>query len=59
MITENGFVSDVGLFDYDRVSFINQMLKMVSEAISENGCNVTSYHYWSLMDNYEWDYGYT
>ena len=37
--------------------FIDRSLYAVSKAI-EDGYNVKGYYYWSMMDNFEWNYGY-
>jgi beta-glucosidase len=54
MITENG-VADMD--DDIRGEFIKKYLYAVSKAIKD-GYDVRGYHYWSLMDNFEWDLGY-
>ena len=54
IITENG-VADAS--DDRRELYINRYLYAVSKAI-ENGFNITGYFYWSLMDNFEWAFGY-
>ena len=54
IITENG-VADKD--DHLRGEFIKKYLYAVSKAIEE-GYDVRGYHYWSLMDNFEWDLGY-
>lgn len=54
-ITENG-VPD--WCDDRRALFIKRYLYALSQAIKE-GCDVRGYFYWSLMDNFEWDEGYT
>ena len=54
VITENG-VADAD--DDIRGEFIRKYLYAVSKAI-EDGYDVRGYHYWSLMDNFEWDLGY-
>jgi beta-glucosidase len=56
-ITENGVPTNVGLDDQERIKFIKEHLKFVHQAISE-GADVRGYNYWSLMDNFEWLYGY-
>ena len=56
-ITENGVPTSTGLDDEERIVFIREHLKFVHKAISE-GVDVRGYNHWSLMDNYEWLYGY-
>ena len=54
IITENGIADSL---DNRRGEYIEQYLYAVSKAI-DNGYDVRGYHYWSLMDNFEWDLGY-
>ena len=54
IITENG-VADAT--DAIRGDFIKKYLYAVSKAIKD-GYDVRGFHYWSLMDNFEWDLGY-
>jgi len=49
---ENGFVEDT-----DRAEFLTLHLDAILDAI-EAGVDVKGYFYWSLMDNYEWAWGY-
>ena len=49
---EEGFVDD-----QDRVSFVRDHLVAVHDAISA-GADVRGYFLWSLMDNFEWAWGY-
>nr|XP_036216003.1 myrosinase 1-like [Bactrocera oleae] len=57
-ITENGW-SDYGqLEDTDRVDYLQAHLQAVLNAIND-GCKVTHYSHWSLIDNFEWNMGYT
>ncbi|KAK7499139.1 hypothetical protein BaRGS_00009686, partial [Batillaria attramentaria] len=59
-ITENG-VSDKNatLYDYHRVHFYRLYISEVLKAIRLDGCNVKGYTAWSLMDNMEWNAGYS
>ena len=41
-----------------RPEHLKRHLWIISEAIKE-GYNITSYHHWSLMDNFEWAEGYS
>jgi beta-glucosidase len=63
MITENGVPDDIRdssrpTVDDARVEFLEQHLRAVHQAITD-GCRVTGYHAWSLLDNFEWAAGYT
>lgn len=53
-ITENGLADKK---DKYRPEFIVDHLKSVAKAI-EYGTDVRGYYHWSLLDNFEWVYGY-
>jgi beta-glucosidase len=63
MVTENGAafydeVSDDGqVQDADRVSYLHGHINAVGEAI-DAGVDVRGYFLWSLLDNFEWSWGY-
>ena len=50
---ENGFVNDL-----DRIRFLRAHLIALHEAI-EDGANVQGYYVWSILDNFEWERGYS
>ena len=55
IVTENGVaVSD----DTRRVEFIRRALAGVKNCVND-GIPVKGYCYWSLMDNFEWQKGYS
>lgn len=62
-VTENGaaytdVVADDGsVDDVERAEFLVVHLGAVADAI-DAGVNVKGYFYWSLMDNFEWAWGY-
>jgi len=62
-VTENGaayddVVSDDGsVHDADRAVFLRDHLAAILDAI-DDGVPVGGYFYWSLMDNFEWAWGY-
>jgi beta-glucosidase len=64
MVTENGAaypdqVSEDGqVHDPDRISYVRAHLAAVLDAI-DAGAPVTGYFLWSLLDNFEWAYGYS
>ncbi|CAG9772708.1 unnamed protein product [Ceutorhynchus assimilis] len=59
-ITENGIGDTTGtLNDTHRIEFIQEYVKAVLIAINTYECNVSRYTVWSLMDNMEWNQGYT
>jgi len=62
-ITENGsawddvLTPDGRVHDVQRVEFLERHLEAVAAAIHE-GADVRGYFAWSLMDNFEWAWGY-
>lgn len=54
MVTENGTAEDDDRF---RARFILEHLKQLERALAE-GIPVVGYLYWSLLDNFEWDWGF-
>lgn len=62
-VTENGaayddFVEANGsVFDAERTEFLRSHLAAILDAI-DSGIPVGGYFYWSLMDNFEWAWGY-
>ncbi|ESQ39079.1 hypothetical protein EUTSA_v10001744mg [Eutrema salsugineum] len=66
-ITENGFDDyDIGtiprqqiLKDTERIEYHEKHLQELHKAITEDGCDVRGYLAWSLLDNFEWEHGYT
>jgi beta-glucosidase len=64
IITENGCaavdIPDKTGFvrDFDRIRFLRAHLIALHEAIGE-GANVGGYYHWSILDNFEWERGYS
>uniref|UniRef100_A0A0E0LET5 Beta-glucosidase n=1 Tax=Oryza punctata TaxID=4537 RepID=A0A0E0LET5_ORYPU len=67
VITENGMddanhpfsrLEDV-LQDDKRIQYHNDYMSNLLDAIRREGCNVHGYFVWSLLDNWEWNSGYT
>ena len=61
-ITENGmanadYLVGEGITDTNRLSYFESHLRAVEEVI-EDGVPVKGYFAWSLLDNYEWAFGY-
>jgi len=54
-VTENGLADRQ---DRQRAQFITSSLGNVLRAIKD-GVSVKGYFYWSLLDNYEWSYGFS
>ncbi|KAL8144537.1 hypothetical protein V2J09_017569 [Rumex salicifolius] len=67
VITENGMddpnkshiAMDEALQDDKRIRYHRDYLSNLSAAIREDGCDVRGYFVWSLLDNWEWNVGYT
>ncbi|MBR7127394.1 MAG: beta-glucosidase [Lentisphaeria bacterium] len=56
LVTENGCAVDD---DQDRCDYIGDYTQAMIDAIEIDKVNVRGYFYWSLMDNFEWGFGYT
>ena len=50
---ENGRVHDV-----NRVDYLNRHLEAVAK-MNNLGYNIAGYYAWSLLDNFEWAFGYS
>ncbi len=63
MVTENGAAfedtvdADGRVHDPERIAYLHGHLAAVQRAIAD-GADVRGYFLWSLMDNFEWGYGY-
>ncbi len=66
MVTENGAAfpdvlvdgPEPQVHDDDRIAYLHAHLDAVLDAV-EAGAPVTGYFLWSLLDNFEWSYGYS
>ncbi|MEU7558039.1 GH1 family beta-glucosidase [Streptomyces eurythermus] len=64
MVTENGaafddYVSPEGrVEDPQRIAYLHSHLDAVRRAVAD-GADVRGYFLWSLLDNFEWSYGYS
>ena len=64
MITENGMANldfvmlDGKVHDPQRIDYVQRYLRYLKRATDEN-IPVIGYHYWSIMDNFEWAMGYS
>ena len=56
-ITENGMASAERGRDEDRIEYLNAHLAAVQDALAQDA-PVKGYFVWSLLDNYEWAFGY-
>ncbi|MFV0126565.1 GH1 family beta-glucosidase [Streptomyces sp. HMX112] len=63
LITENGaayedeVAADGSVHDPERIAYLHGHLEAVHRAMTD-GADVRGYFLWSLMDNFEWAYGY-
>ncbi len=62
MVTENGAtyddtVVDGAVHDTERIDYLNRHFTAAHRAI-QRGVELRGYFVWSLMDNFEWSYGY-
>jgi beta-glucosidase len=61
-VTENGMawddkVENGAVYDPVRIKFVSDHILAAKRAI-DAGANVQGFFYWSLLDNYEWAFGY-
>jgi beta-glucosidase len=61
-VTENGMawddkIENGAVYDPERIAFVSDHMAATRRAIAE-GANVKGFFYWSLLDNYEWAFGY-
>jgi beta-glucosidase len=62
-VTENGcaaedYVNQHGeVNDFERVSYLHQHLEAAARAVND-GARLAGYFVWSLLDNFEWGWGY-
>ena len=54
-VTENGLATDD---DAERINYVQRALEGVGRCL-DDGIDVAGYTYWSLLDNFEWAFGYT
>jgi len=60
IITENGVSDNLGnIDDLSRIYYYKHYINNVLKAVVLDGCNVAGYVAWSLLDNFEWSFGYT
>jgi beta-glucosidase len=63
-VTENGaaypdvVTPDGAVHDSDRIDYVDEHLRALHRAI-DDGADVRGYYLWSLLDNFEWGYGYS
>lgn len=64
LITENGMANidfkmlDGKVHDPQRIDYVQRHLRWLRRATDE-GVEVLGYQYWSIMDNFEWAFGYS
>ena len=61
-VTENGMawddnVENGAVYDPVRMQYVSDHINAAKDAIAE-GANMKGFFYWSLLDNYEWAFGY-
>ena len=62
-VTENGracddAVQDGAVDDDDRIRYVESHLRALAQAVEE-GVDVRGYFLWTMLDNFEWGFGYT
>ncbi|XP_049765061.1 myrosinase 1-like [Schistocerca cancellata] len=59
IVTENGLANGGGLNDTDRMNYLTSYLTALLQAVNIDSVPVIGYTAWSLMDNLEWNSGFT
>lgn len=59
LITENGCGDKGEIVDLGRIDYFGKYLNEILKAIYLDGCHVVGYTAWTLLDNFEWVFGYT
>jgi beta-glucosidase len=57
-VTESGAAFDSGVHDADRIDYLSTHFQAAERAIAD-GVDLRGYFVWSLLDNFEWAYGYS
>lgn len=62
VITENGaayddLIEEGMVHDNERIAYLSDHIEAVADALGQ-GADVKGYYLWSLMDNFEWAFGY-
>ena len=64
LVTENGaayedeVAPDGSVTDDERIAYLEQHLAAINDAIAD-GADVRGYYLWTLLDNFEWSYGFS
>ncbi|XP_052129911.1 myrosinase 1 [Frankliniella occidentalis] len=60
-VTENGYcgTKDDGLNDSKRIGYYSGYMRGLMRAINKDGANIIGYTAWSLLDNLEWNDGFS
>jgi beta-glucosidase len=64
LVTENGaayadeVAADGSVTDDERITYLEQHLAAMHDAIND-GADVRGYYLWTLLDNFEWAYGFS
>jgi beta-glucosidase len=63
-VTENGVCDNTEpsqgvVDDVDRTELLRGFLTSMHGAIADGSANVRAYYVWSLLDNFEWAFGYS
>ncbi|KAG5894845.1 hypothetical protein JTB14_033687 [Gonioctena quinquepunctata] len=60
IVSENGLgLKTEGLDDEERVEYMRRCMSRFKDAMDEEGVKLIGYIVWSLLDNFEWNQGYT